>query len=81
MGDTLVSEAKTPAKITFTEFNVRQDSGRPHFIRLCDGVVQRLESDPAIKKGEAFGILLGTVELDGSCTITVEDFEPAGVVE
>jgi len=80
MGDTLAPEA-TPAKTTFTEFNVRQDSGRPHFIRLCDDVVERLERDSAIKKGEAFGILLGTVELGEACTITVEDFEPAGVVE
>jgi len=81
MGDTLAPEAKTAATVTFTEFNVRQDTGKPHFIRLCDGVVERLERDSDIKKGEAFGILLGTVESDTNCTITVEAFEPAGVVE
>ncbi len=77
MTETLVNEAK----IEFTEFNVRQDRGLPHFIRLCDGVVKRLEQDSAVRKGEAFGVLIGTVECNENCTITVENFEAAGVVE
>src|SRR5258708_2233246 len=78
---TTMSEAQTSGS-TFTEFNVRREHGTPHFIRLYDSVVDRLEQSAAIEKSEAFGILLGTVDCDAtSCTVAVENFEPSEVVE
>src|SRR6185369_12589591 len=67
----------TEPKATFTEFNVRQDQGKPHFIRLHDSVVKRLEQRLGEESGEAQGILFGSVDCGENCTIAVEDFEPA----
>ena len=39
----------TPPSPTFTEFNVRLEKGKPHFIRLHDGVVRDLERQFATK--------------------------------
>ncbi len=78
---TTTSEAQGSSN-AYTEFNVRRDHGTPHFIRLYDSVVARLERSAAIEKGEAFGILIGTVECDAaSCTIAVEHCESSEVVE
>ena len=65
---------------TFTEFNVRQDKGKPHFVRLHDSVVQTLERQLP-REREQWGILLGTIAAGDHCTIAVEDFEPAANVE
>src|SRR5947207_8974136 len=78
MAQTIVTETevKPAAGGTFTEFNVRQDQGRPHFIRLHDSVVKALERQLAATTGEAFGILLGSIDSGESCTIDVEEFAP-----
>src|SRR5712692_1801911 len=65
---------------TFTEFNVRQDKGKPCFIRLHDSVVKNLEQLLGSGGGQP-GILLGTIEAGDKLTIAVEDFEPAAKVE
>jgi len=64
---------------TFTEFNVRQEKGKPHFIRLHDSVVRRLEQ--VLASGGQPGILIGTISPGEPCTIAVEDFEPNAKVE
>jgi hypothetical protein len=46
---------------TFTEFNVRQDKGKPHYIRLHDSVVKRLERELGGNPGST-GLLLGSIE-------------------
>ena len=45
------TESKSAPGSTFTEFNVRQDGGRPHFIRLHDRVVKSLERQLAAVSG------------------------------
>jgi hypothetical protein len=69
-----------PSIATFTELNVRQDKGKPHFIRLHDSVVKglerRLTDNPSSQ-----GILLGSIEDTESCTIAVEQFEPTTKVD
>jgi TonB family protein len=69
-------EPKSVPSSTFTEFNVRQDDGKPHFVRLHDAVVKAMERQLAATTGEAFGILLGSVSSGESCTIAVEEFAP-----
>jgi TonB family protein len=65
---------------TFTELNVRQDTGKPHFVRLHDSVVRDLERQ--LQGGrEQSGILIGSIEGSGHCTIAVEEFEPAPNLE
>src|SRR5437867_4395085 len=64
------------ASSTFTEFNVRQEKGKPHFIRLHDSVVRGLERQLAAGKQQS-GILLGSIDAGDNCTIAVEEFEPA----
>ena len=68
------------ASSTFTEFNVRQDRGKPHFIRLHDSVVKNLEWEMA-GAGEQSGVLLGAIESGENCTIVVEEFERAAKLE
>src|SRR5258708_6497838 len=65
---------------TFTEFNVRQDKGKPCFIRLHDSVVKSLER-LLVSGGGQPGILLGTIESGAHLTSYVEDFEPAPKVD
>src|SRR5262245_36934266 len=75
---------EAPPKATFTEFNVRQETGKPHFIRLEDSVVKRLEKElNSTPPGAAakFGLLLGTADSGEQCTIAVEDFEPAAKLD
>src|SRR5438105_7229072 len=69
-------EAKPAPGSTFTEFNVRQEEGIPHFIRLHDSVVKSMERRLADASGEALGILLGSVKSGETCTIDVEAFAP-----
>ena len=73
-----------PLKINFTELNVRQ-AGKPHFIRLGDGVVKRLERQlidrPPVTGSERFDLLLGSIVGRDPCTIAVEDFEPTAKLE
>jgi hypothetical protein len=75
--DVTMPEVQNP---TFTEFNVRQDKGKPCFIRLHDSVVKSLERLLASGGGQP-GILLGTIEAGANVTIAVEDFEPAPKVD
>src|SRR5436190_2411042 len=70
------TESKSAPGSTFTEFNVRQYGGRPHFIRLHDRVVKSLERQLAAVSGGNFGILLGSIDSGESCTIDVEEFAP-----
>lgn len=83
MNDVIIPEA--PPKINFTEFNVRQELGKPHFIRLHDSVVKRLERQlldhPPSTPAESFGLLLGSIEAADNCTIAVDDFQPVGDLE
>ena len=61
----------TQVSSTFTELNVRQDTGKPHFVRLHDSVVRDLERQ--LQGGrEQSGILIGSVEGSGPFTIAVE---------
>jgi len=70
----------TQVSSTFTELNVRQDTGKPHFVRLHDSVVKDLERQ--LQGGrEQSGILLGSMEGSDPCTIAVEEFEPTARVE
>ncbi|MEO7652059.1 MAG: hypothetical protein ABIZ80_16470, partial [Bryobacteraceae bacterium] len=70
--------AQTPLNVasnaTFTEFNVKQDTGVPHFVRLHDKVVEGLESRRQ-RPTDAGGVLFGTIDGDETCAITVQDFE------
>jgi hypothetical protein len=79
------SAPAAPPKINFTELNVRQTQGKPHFIRLNDSVVRRLERQlidhPPVTGSERFGLLLGSIEGGDPCTIAVEDFEPTPKLE
>src|SRR5215510_13599481 len=75
--DVTMPEVQNP---TFTEFNVRQDKGKPCFIRLHDSVVKSLERLLTSGGGQP-GILLGTIEAGDNVTIAVEDFEPAAKVD
>jgi TonB family protein len=87
MKDVIAPEA--PPKINFTEFNVRQEHGRPHFIRLHDSVVKRLErrllDNPPSAPSESVGLLTGSIdgsaEAGDTCTIAVDDFQPVGDLE
>jgi TonB family protein len=75
-----VTAPEKPSSSTFTELNVRQEKGKPHFIRLHDSVVKRLErqleDNPA-----STGLLLGSIEVNDTCTIAVEQFEPTTKLE
>src|SRR5260221_87162 len=75
--DVTMPEVQNP---TFTEFNVRQDKGKPCFIRLHDSVVKSLERLLASGGGQP-GILIGSIEAGANVTIAVEDFEPAPKVD
>ena len=83
MNDVMTPAA--PTKINFTEFNVRQEQGKPHFVRLNDSVVKRLERQlidhPPVTGSERFGLLFGSIEMGDQCTIAVEDFEPTAKLE
>jgi hypothetical protein len=83
MNDVIATAA--PPKISFTELNVRQEQGKPHFIRLNDSVVKRLErqliDNPPVTGSERFGLLLGSIDGGDRCTIVVEDFEPTPKLE
>jgi outer membrane biosynthesis protein TonB len=83
MNDVIAPEA--PPKINFTELNVRQEQGKPHFVRLNDSVVKRLERQlidkPPVMGSERFGLLLGSIQTGDQWTATVEDFEPAARLE
>src|SRR5258708_7697432 len=78
MSDATILDTQTSS--TFTELNIRQDTGKPHFIRLHDSVVRDLERQLQGGREQA-GILLGTIEGSDACTIAVEDFEPSAKVE
>lgn len=69
-----VSAPEKPSTGTFTELNVRQEKGKPHFIRLHDSVVKKLERQLADNPGST-GLLLGSIEVNENCTIAVEQFE------
>jgi protein TonB len=73
-----LAELQTASKSAFTEFNVRQEQGKPHFVRLHDSVVKRLEGQ---LEQHQCGLLLGSIEPGEGCTIAVEDFEPAVQIE
>src|SRR6267143_173297 len=66
----------------FTEFNIREDVGIPHFVRLHDKATQRFERHVrsfGLTPGagsRAGGILLGTLETTDQCFINVLDFTP-----
>src|SRR5260370_35148223 len=74
MKDTITPEA--PSISTFTELNVRQEKGKPHYIRLHDSVVKRLERQ-FVEHPASTGLLLGAIdEGSESCTIAGEVFDP-----
>jgi len=73
-------EPEAPASSTFTELNVRQEKGKPYFIRLHDSVVKRLEQH-LDRNPASTGLLLGSIEADETCTIAVELFEPTTKIE
>ena len=75
-----VTAPEKPSTSTFTELNVRQEKGKPHFIRLYDSVVKRLERQLADNPGST-GLLLGSIEVNENCTIAVEQFEPTTKLE
>ncbi len=77
MRDTIAPEA--PSRSAFTEFNVREEKGKPHFIRLHDSVVKRLERQ-LTENPASTGLLLGSIDTSDNC-ITVELFEPAAMIE
>src|SRR5215471_98833 len=66
----------------FTEFNIRNDIGTPHFVRLHDNATRRFETyarafAPAMSHGSGVGgLLLGTIELADQWSITIQDFTP-----
>jgi protein TonB len=66
---------------TFTEFNVRQDSGPPHFIRLEDQVVRAIERELAAPGAPLCGLLLGSISYVESRRIEVEQSRPAPSLE
>ncbi len=72
MAQTHVSAA---SDATFTEFNIKQDSGVPHFVRLHDKATAGLEAQRQTMMA-AGGVLFGTIEAGETCAITVQDFEP-----
>src|ERR1700675_2002279 len=78
MRDTIAPEAPTGS--TFTELNVRQEKGKPYFVRLHDSVVKRLEQH-LDRNPDSTGLLLGSIEAGDSCTIAVELFEPTTKIE
>jgi protein TonB len=81
MKDTITPEAPSPSTSTFTELNVRQEKGKPHYIRLHDSVVKRLERQ-LVEHPASTGLLLGSInEGSESCTIAVELFEPTAKVD
>ena len=69
-----VTAPEKPSTDTFTELNVRQEKGKPHFIRLHDSVVKKLERQLTDNPGST-GLLLGSIEVNENCTIAVEQFE------
>src|SRR5579862_611720 len=77
MTDTIAPEA--PSRSAFTEFNVREEKGKPHFIRLHDSVVKRLERQ-LTENPASIGLLLGSINPSDNC-ITVELFEPTTELE
>jgi TonB family protein len=81
MTNTTVTEPKPAPSVTFTELNVRQDKGKPHFIRLHDSVVKGLERHLKASTGDSSGLLLGSLDVGENCTISVEDFEPVASIE
>ena len=81
MTNTTTTEPKPAPSVTFTELNVRQDKGKPHFIRLHDSVVKGLERHLKASTGDSSGLLLGSIDVGENCTISVEDFEPVASVE
>jgi hypothetical protein len=64
-----VTAPEKPSSSTFTELNVRQEKGKPHFIRLHDSVVKRLERY-LVENPASTGLLLGSVEVNDNCTRT-----------
>jgi protein TonB len=74
MRDTITPEAPSSSS-TFTELNVRQEKGKPHYIRLHDSVVKRLERELVVNPATR-GLLLGSIDRGENCTIAVELFEP-----
>ncbi len=81
MKDTMTPDAPSPSTSTFTELNVRQEKGKPHYIRLHDSVVKRLERQ-LVEHPASTGLLLGSInEGSESCTIAVELFEPTTKVD
>src|SRR5713101_2909850 len=81
MTNTTTPEPKPAPSVTFTELNVRQDKGKPHFIRLHDSVVKGLERHLKASTGDSSGLLLGSLDVGENCTISVEDFEPVASIE
>jgi TonB family protein len=75
-----VTAPEKPSSSAFTELNVRQEKGKPHFIRLHDSVVKRLERQLADNPAST-GLLLGSIEVNDTCTIAVEQFEPTTKLE
>jgi outer membrane biosynthesis protein TonB len=73
---------QTPLDSRFTEFNIRQDVGTPHFVRLHDNATKRFEAYvrsivPTLASGSsAGGILLGTIQVTDQWSATVLDFTP-----
>ena len=78
MTDTTAPEK--PSSSTFTELNVRQEKGKPHYIRLHDSVVKRLERQ-LVENPASTGLLLGSIDEGENCTIAVELFEPTAQME
>jgi TonB family protein len=78
MTETIAPKAPSPS--TFTELNVRQEKGKPHYIRLHDSVVRRLERELVVNPAST-GLLLGSIDVGENCTIAVELFEPTTRVE
>ncbi|MBK9169647.1 MAG: TonB family protein [Bryobacterales bacterium] len=64
------------ADALFTEFNVREDTDKPHFLRLHDNFVKGLEGY-LDDRPEAAGWLLGQVDDGGERVIHVTGFLPA----
>lgn len=75
-----MTASEKPSSSTFTELNVRQEKGKPHFIRLHDSVVKRLERQLADNPAST-GLLLGSIDVSDTCTIAVEAFEPTTKLE
>jgi hypothetical protein len=78
--ETLVAPPPVPLDHRFTELNVREDVGIPHFVRIHDNAVKRFESYvrglTPTGAAAAGGLLLGAIEVTDIWSVTVLDFTP-----